>query len=117
MNPLAERVRAERLGRGWSVRDAASAAGLSNTWWARFEEGLQPITDGIVAGVALAFEWPADWPTQPDDGPLAALRAQMAELAARVDELQEQVELLGGVVVPAARRAAQPDARSTGDSS
>ena len=50
--------------------------------------------------------------TQPDDGQLTRLVAVVAELARRVDQLQAQVVRLGGVVVPASRRAARRDAQS-----
>lgn len=116
MNPLADHVRAERLRRRWSVRDAAVAGKISNTWWAKFEDGLQPLTDGIVAAVALAFGWSADWATQPvGDDQLTRLVAVVAELSERVDGLAAQVVRLGGEVVPTSRRAARPDAQSTGD--
>ena len=98
MNPQADRVRAERLSRGWSVRDAARASGISNTWWGRFEDGIQPLTDGIVAGVAQAFGWPAEWPTvnpPADDQPvtrqeLEALKESLQSLTDRVGGLQAQ---------------------------
>lgn len=115
MNPLAEQVRAERLRRGWSVRDAASSGKISNTWWARFEDGQQPLTDGLTVAVATAYGWPSDWPAQPrpvvDVDALEALRAALEELAARVDAIQAQVaEGLAGAVRRAEIEAHQSDA-------
>lgn len=61
MDPRADRVRLERLRRGWSVRTAATRGDISNTWWGKFEDHRQPLTPAIAAAVAKAYEWPNDW--------------------------------------------------------
>src|SRR5690348_2858704 len=38
---VGERIRTRRLLRGWSVRYAASRAGVSHATWSRIERGLQ----------------------------------------------------------------------------
>lgn len=57
----ANQVRAERLKRGLSVRQAASRGGISNTYWGEFEDYRRPLTPYIADAVAKAFEWPKDW--------------------------------------------------------
>lgn len=93
MNPLADTVRQERLSRGWSVRTAASRGGISNTWWSRFEDGLQPLTPAIGEAVAEAFDWPATWAATPP-GP-ADQSAVVMELVRQVAELTTRVEEMG----------------------
>lgn len=85
VNLIANRVRDERLRLRWSVRDAAAAGGISNTWWAKFEDGVQPLTEGIIAAVAKAYGWDDNWASQPDE--LDVLRGQVGELARAVREL------------------------------
>jgi transcriptional regulator with XRE-family HTH domain len=51
------RIRARRLTRGWSVRFAASRAGLSHATWSRIERGLQAADNRFtLAGIAEALE-------------------------------------------------------------
>ena len=110
VNPLGDKVRAERLGRGESVRTSATRGGISNTWWARFEDGSQPLTPSIAKAVAKAFKWPKDWaeavtpPVGDRDADLAELRSQVAELVEEMTRLRAQVALLGGATVPAPGR-------------
>jgi transcriptional regulator with XRE-family HTH domain len=59
---VGERIRARRLLRGWSIRYAASRAGVSHATWSRIERGLQA-TDNrfMLADIAGALECaPAD---------------------------------------------------------
>jgi transcriptional regulator with XRE-family HTH domain len=59
---VGERIRVRRLLRGWSVRYAASRAGVSHATWSRIERGLQA-TDNrfMLADIAGALECaPAD---------------------------------------------------------
>ena len=42
---VGERIRARRLLRGWSMRYAASRAGVSHATWSRIERGRQPGAD------------------------------------------------------------------------
>jgi len=116
MNPLGDRVRAERLRLRMSVRTAATAGGISNTWWGRFEDGLQPLTDSISVAVARALDWPTEWATQPADDPLAALRSLVADLSERFDRLQAQVDAgLGAVADSMTSQSEHPARRTTGE--
>ncbi|BEL06206.1 helix-turn-helix transcriptional regulator [Actinoplanes sichuanensis] len=50
-------IRARRLLRGWSVRFAASRAGISHATWSRIERGLQTADNRfMLAGIAGALE-------------------------------------------------------------
>lgn len=60
---LVERVQAERRRHAWSVRQAASRGGISNTTWSLFEKDGR-VTDSVRRGVAAAFEWSGDWPEE-----------------------------------------------------
>jgi transcriptional regulator with XRE-family HTH domain len=54
---VGERIRARRLGRGWSVRFAASRAGVSHATWSRIERGLQGADNRfMLADIAGALE-------------------------------------------------------------
>ncbi|MEU4243878.1 helix-turn-helix transcriptional regulator [Actinoplanes sp. NPDC026619] len=59
---VGERIRARRLLRGWSVRYAASRAGVSHATWSRIERGLQAADNRfMLADIAGALECaPAD---------------------------------------------------------
>ncbi|WP_127505255.1 helix-turn-helix domain-containing protein [Actinoplanes solisilvae] len=59
---VGERIRARRLLRGWSVRFAASRAGVSHATWSRIERGLQAADNRFtLADIAGALECaPAD---------------------------------------------------------
>lgn len=125
MNPLGDKVRAERLRRGESVRTAATRGKISNTWWGKFEDGVQPLTDGLSEAVAKSFKWPETWaedPTQPTsvDSQLAQLRAEVADQAERLTalahqfaHLQQQIEA-GARASRAAHQAQTTEAQSQG---
>ncbi|MFI5936045.1 helix-turn-helix domain-containing protein [Actinoplanes sp. NPDC051494] len=59
---VGERIRARRLHRGWSIRFAASRAGISHATWSRIERGLQASDNRfMLADIAGALECaPAD---------------------------------------------------------
>ena len=59
---IGDRIRARRLRRGWSVRYAASRAGVSHATWSRIERGLQAADNRfMLADIAGALECsPAD---------------------------------------------------------
>lgn len=104
MNVYADRVRQERLHRGWSVRAAAQRGDISNTYWAEFEDYRQPLTPTIAAAVAMAFGWSEDWPDALRPTPLRMADAgtelleqhsdQMVEMAERLSHLEERVRSL-----------------------
>jgi transcriptional regulator with XRE-family HTH domain len=77
---IGERIRARRLLRGWSVRHAASRAGVSHASWSRIERGRQAADNRFVlADIAAALECsPADLAGTPVP---AADRAAMAAQA------------------------------------
>src|SRR5688500_8961794 len=54
---IGERIRHRRLMRGWSVRHAASRAGVSHATWSRIERGRQAADNRFVlADIAAALE-------------------------------------------------------------
>lgn len=54
---IGERIRARRLLRGWSVRHAASRAGISHATWSRIERGRQAADNRFtLADIATALE-------------------------------------------------------------
>ncbi|MEV4343400.1 helix-turn-helix transcriptional regulator [Actinoplanes sp. NPDC049596] len=54
---VGERIRARRLLRGWSIRYAASRAGISHATWGRIERGLQAANNRfMLADIAEALE-------------------------------------------------------------
>src|ERR687889_926431 len=59
---IGERIQARRLLRGWSLRYAASRAGISHASWSRIERGRQAADNRFtLADVAAALECsPAD---------------------------------------------------------
>ncbi|MGX6607705.1 helix-turn-helix domain-containing protein [Micromonosporaceae bacterium Da 78-11] len=59
---IGERIRTRRLLRGWSIRHAASRAGVSHATWSRIERGRQAADNRFVlADIAAALECaPAD---------------------------------------------------------
>lgn len=85
VDALADRVRRERLRREWSVRDAAAAGGISNTYWGQFEDYRQPLTPLIAAAVARAYGWNDDWA----DEVAAADVSQYDELVVRIRRLEQ----------------------------
>jgi transcriptional regulator with XRE-family HTH domain len=76
---IGERIRTRRLIRGWSMRHAASRAGISHATWSRIERGRQAADNRfMLADIAAALECsPADLagvPVPADDR--AAMAAQ-----------------------------------------
>src|SRR3954465_7554623 len=54
---IGERIQARRLLRGWSVRHAASRAGVSHATWSRIERGRQAADNRfMLADIAAALE-------------------------------------------------------------
>lgn len=113
MNELANLVRAERLRRGWSVRQAAAAAGISNTWWGKFEDGRQPLTPMIANGVAKAYDWPTEWAAAPASMPrpeeVSRLFELVADLAERVAEMSRSHAAMGAALERLIRQQRQGD--------
>lgn len=108
---LGELVRAERLRRNLSVRAASTLGGISNTWWARFEDGKQPATGALIEAVARAFGWPDTWAAVNPPDEVAALRKQVAELSDRLEGLQQIVAGLLDDATEQAATASPPPAR------
>src|SRR3954452_9462376 len=77
---IGERIQARRLLRGWSVRYAASRAGISHATWSRIERGRQAADNRFtLADIAAALECS---PTDLAGTPVAA--ADRAAMAAQV---------------------------------
>lgn len=99
-DPLADIVRRERLRRDWSVRSAATAGGISNTYWGGFEDYKQPLTPTIVEAVARAFKWSRNWPiersTTQAQGQIdwSELPALVQSHGLAIEELRDHVETL-----------------------
>ncbi|WP_249998736.1 helix-turn-helix domain-containing protein [Actinoplanes sp. M2I2] len=98
------RIRARRLTRGWSIRFAASRAGISHATWSRIERGLQAADNRFtLAGIAEALECsPGDLANAPvpaaDREVLAAVAGADAVRRALIDiDLSEPAE---GVAPP-----------------
>ncbi len=94
VNALADKVRRERLDRGWSIRRAVTESGgiVSNTWWGRYENGDQPLTDNLRRAVARAFGWPESWPeAETPSDEVTRLRLDVDRLAGAVQELARVV--------------------------
>src|SRR4051794_12453707 len=113
---IGERIQARRLLRGWSVRYAASRAGVSHATWSRIERGRQAADNRFtLADIAAALECsPADLAgmSVPAAG-RAAMAAQVAVYGMR--QALVDVDLSQGCVGPArpgaelARRVALVD--------
>jgi hypothetical protein len=91
-----DRVREEVRIRNLSVRQAATAGGISNTTWGDYyTTGIA--TPKIRDAVARVFGWPLDWPENPPPLPEARedqLLKLIAELALEVRELAAEVREL-----------------------
>lgn len=119
---VGEVVRAERLRRGWSMREAAQAGGCSHTYWDAIErnEARKPVL--VRSVVATAFGWADDWVENPppppeviqrDDVVLTEFRqwgetmlATMEAMHGQIVELQQAVARLAaeGQSAPPGRR-------------
>lgn len=120
---VGEVVRAERLRRGWSMREAAQAGGCSHTYWDAIErnEARKPVL--VRSVVATAFGWGDDWVenpppppevTQREDEVLAEFRqwgqttmTALREMQSQIAELQQAVARLaaeGQSTPPGTRR-------------
>jgi transcriptional regulator with XRE-family HTH domain len=113
---IGERIQARRLLRDWSVRYAASRAGISHATWSRIERGRQAADNRFtLADIAAALECsPADLAGMPVP---AADRAAMAAQAsvygirqALVDtDLSEQADRIAPPMADLARTVALVD--------
>src|SRR4051812_18795795 len=63
---IGERIRTRRELRGWSIRFAASRAGIAHTTWSRIERGELRTDRYMIAALAAALECAVvDIPGQP----------------------------------------------------
>ncbi|MEV4640952.1 helix-turn-helix domain-containing protein [Actinoplanes sp. NPDC049548] len=113
---IGERIRARRLLRGWSIRYAASRAGISHATWSRIERGLQAADNRFVlADIAGALDCaPADLAGTPvpaaDRAAVAAHAAVQGIRQALVDiDLDEPTERTAPPVADLARTLALVD--------
>ncbi|GIE93018.1 helix-turn-helix domain-containing protein [Paractinoplanes rishiriensis] len=102
---IGERIRARRLLRGWSIRYAASRAGVSHATWSRIERGRQGADNRfMLADIAGALECaPVDLAGTPVP---AADRAAVAAHAAVHGVRQALVDV--DLTEPAGERAVPP---------
>lgn len=79
---IGERIRARRLLRGWSIRYAASRAGISHATWSRIERGRQAADNRFtLADIAAALDCaPADLAGTPVPAADRAAVAAQAEV-------------------------------------
>lgn len=100
VDDVVERLKLERRLRGWSIRQAAHEAGVSNQTWGMCERS-GVIGDAMQLGVMRAFSWPANWQiyVPPAPHPVAdetsALRAELRGLR---DQLTEVLEVMADLV-------------------
>ncbi|MEU4163970.1 helix-turn-helix domain-containing protein [Actinoplanes sp. NPDC026670] len=113
---IGERIRARRLLRGWSVRYAASRAGLSHATWSRIERGRQAADNRFtLADIATALECaPAELtgvPVPAADREVVAAHAHVHAIRqALIDtDLSEPVTREPGPVTETARTVALVD--------
>lgn len=81
-----------------SVRQAAGAAGISNTSWGEWERGLRALSDGVRMAVARTFDWPTTWDQGPP--PVANMptgSVSAVEVMARLDAIDEKINRLVGL--------------------
>lgn len=93
-NGVTDRVAGERRQRGWSIRAAAHAGGISNTLWGRYEAGEAELSGRIRQAVATAFGWPMSWPEDPGAGG-PDVRDEAAERFAELLDARSACSLLG----------------------
>lgn len=105
---IGRRIEAERALRGWSLRKAGAAGGMSATSWAEIEKAVRAFTPFLKAAVCQAFGWPPgtiDRIAQGDDVDLSATvsyegvsATALASLVPRseFDALVARVEALEG---------------------
>lgn len=81
---IGERIRARRQLRGWSMRFAASRAGISHVSWSRLERGEQRADRYLIADIAAALECPVTeltgQPPIPADRELEAAHARVVRI-------------------------------------
>jgi transcriptional regulator with XRE-family HTH domain len=82
---IGERIRTRRRLRNWSVRHAASRAGISHTTWSRIERGLMACDNRfLVADIAAALDVPVaelvGQPTTPNDRDLVTARGRVLDV-------------------------------------
>lgn len=108
---IGRRVKAARLSRGMTYRDAAAAAGVAPATWLRVEHG-KVVRDAQFGAVAAMLGWSAssiellDEP-RADSDRLDALERQVGELTDAVQHLVEELRSrrpdLDGRLPPAPR--------------
>ncbi|MBL7261093.1 helix-turn-helix domain-containing protein [Paractinoplanes lichenicola] len=84
---IGARIRSRRLTRGWSVRFAASRAGVSHATWSRIERGLQAADNRFtLAAIARALECS---PAELAGSPVPAADLQTLAALAGVDAVRQ----------------------------
>lgn len=105
---IAERRRLGYMsGRAAAVAAEEAGAPISYTTWNDWEKGARPLGDKIRVAVMTLFGWPSDWPENPpadglnppdESGGGWVSLAQHVELHRQVEELAEQIRVLGAAV-------------------
>lgn len=120
------RVIAERERRGWSIRTAAKAGGVSNTAWTDYESGKRRLSQKMQQAVSTAYGWDIGWPTASRVTPTLGddAHTRLVRIDANVEALMERfadlLERLPAIVAmpaqdPVARDCAEPDPPTPGD--
>lgn len=107
---IGERIRARRMLRGWSVRYAASRAGISHATWSRIERGRQAADNRfMLTDIAAALECsPVDLVGTPvPAADRAALAAQVAVYGVRQALVDIDLSEPGGRSAPAVAELAR----------
>lgn len=99
LRPLADRLRALRLARGWSMDAAARAAGVTQTTVMHAERGCVRPHPRVLEGLAQAYDLPLDELVKlAGRKPSARTHPALAGLASRIARVLELDDLVAGPI-------------------
>lgn len=79
------------------MRQASTAANVSNTTWGGWENGDRPLSPRLRVAIAQTFDWPADWDTNLPAAPISTGTVSAADVVERLDRIEAAVNRLGGL--------------------